>query len=428
MNILLTGATGFIGNQVLWFLVQQGHTVTACCRYPEKLLISDDSIKPLAIDFGNIDSSEQWLPYLNGIDAVINCVGIIAETATQTFTQLHTVAPIALFEAAAQTGVKKIIQISALGADEQATTPYHLSKKAADDALRGLSVQGFILQPSIVYGAGARSSALLHALAALPVHLLPDGGGQLLQPVAIDDVLAAVARCLEVDAVPETLALVGAEAISYADFLQGLRRRLGKQPAYSLSVSYRQLLAVAGLGRLLGEPILSKDTIAMLSRGNSASTEVISAFLHHPPASLEQQLFSKPATQAERWHAQLYFLKPVLGFTIALVWLWSGIISLFFYPHELSYRLLAATGISGIAAPVMLYGLAILDIGLGVATLCRYRLQRVLFWQIVIVLGYSVVVALMLPEFLIHPFGALLKNLPFVLCLVIYRQLTGERP
>jgi hypothetical protein len=179
---------------------------------------------------------------------------------------------------------------------------------------------------------------------------------------------------------------------------------------------------------LLGEPILSKDTIAMLSRGNSASTEVISAFLHHPPASLEQQLFSKPATQAERWHAQLYFLKPVLGFTIALVWLWSGIISLFFYPHELSYRLLAATGISGIAAPVMLYGLAILDIGLGVATLCRYRLQRVLFWQIVIVLGYSVVVALMLPEFLIHPFGALLKNLPFVLCLVIYRQLTGERP
>jgi hypothetical protein len=53
----------------------------------------------------------------------------------------------------------------------------------------------------------------------------------------------------------------------------------------------------------------------------------------------------------------------VLGVVIALVWLWSGITSLCFYPHELSYQLLAATGVTGIAAPVVLYGLAVLDNG-----------------------------------------------------------------
>jgi hypothetical protein len=76
----------------------------------------------------------------------------------------------------------------------------------------------------------------------------------------------------------------------------------------------------------------------------------------------------------------------------------------------------------------MLYGLAVLDIGLGVATLCRYHLQRLLLWQMAIVLSYSLIIAIALPEFLVHPFGALLKNLPFLVCLLIYKQLAGERP
>ncbi len=429
MNILLTGATGFIGNHLLQFLLSRGHRVTACCRNPERLLINSDNIKPLAIDFENYNTSEQWLPHLDSIDAVINCVGIIAETKSQTFAQLHNHAPSALFKAAAQVGVKKIVQISALGADAEAVSPYHLSKKAADEVLRGLPLDWFILQPSIVYGDGAQSSALFHALAALPVQVLPEGGKQLLQPIVIDDLVAVVCRCLEPDAVSQqTLALVGLEPISYADLLRGLRRRLGKPPVRTFSLPYRYLLAVAGLGKYIGEPILSKDNIAMLSRGNTADTHAITELLQRPPVSIYQQLLTKPATQAERWHAQLYFLKPMLGLVIALVWLWSGITSLFFYPHELSYQLLAATGVIGIAAPVMLYGLAVMDIGLGVATLCRYRLQSLLLWQIGIVLIYTVVVSFMLPEFLVHPFGAVLKNLPFLLCLVIYKQLAGERP
>lgn len=426
MNILLTGATGFIGNHLLRALLQQGHSVTACCRNPKRLLINTHT---LAIDFANVNTSEQWLTHLNGIDAVINCVGIIAETDGQTFAQLHTQAPITLFQAAAQIGVKKIIQISALGADTNAESPYHLSKRAADDVLRSLPVDWFILQPSIVYGEGAQSSALFHALAALPVHLLPDGGQTHLQPIYIDDLVAAVGRCLEANTPSQqTIALVGANPISYADLLQSLRQRLGKPPARTLSIPYRYLLTAASFGKYLGEPILSKDNIAMLSRGNTADANAITLLLGRSPVSIKQQLFEKPATQAERWHAQLYFLKPVLCVAIAFVWLWSGITSLFFYPHALSYQLLAATGITGITAPMMLYGLAVLDIGLGLATLLRYRTLTLLSWQIAIVLGYSLVVAVNLPEFLVHPFGALLKNIPFLLVLWIYRQLAGERP
>ena len=428
MNILLTGATGFIGNHLLSTLLRQGHQVTACCRHPQHLLITAENLTPLALDFAVSNTVADWLPHLNNIDAVINCVGIIAETKTQTFAKLHSEAPIALFQAAAQSGVKKVLQISALGADDHAQSPYHLSKRAADDQLRQLPLDWFILQPSIVYGDGAQSTALLHALAALPVQLLPDGGRQTLQPIHLDDVVAAVCQCLKhTTPARQTLALVGANPISYADLLKNLRRRLGKPAAVTVSVPMPFILLGARLGKWLGEPIFSKDTIAMLSRGNTADATAVSALLGRPPAAITKQLFEKPATQAEYWHAQLYFLKPVLWLSIALVWLWSGITSLVFYPHELSYQLLAELGITGKAGPLVLYGLALLDIGLGVATLARYKPNTLLMWQMAIVLGYSLIVAWSLPEFLIHPFGPLLKNLPFLLTLLIYHHLSGAK-
>jgi uncharacterized protein YbjT (DUF2867 family) len=429
MNILLTGTSGFIGSSVLTELLGRGYRVTACCRNPKQLNIRHHHLATLAIDFNEVDSIAAWLPHLQGIDAVVNCVGIIAETRTQRFETLHTKVPSALFTAAARAGVGKVVQISALGADDAAVSPYHVSKKAADEVLRQLPLDWFVLQPSLVYGDGGQSAALFHALAALPIHWLPDGGQQFIQPVDVEDVAAAVGRCLDADtAGGKTLALVGPEAITYADWLAGLRWRLGKREVAVVSVPMRYAKLAAGFGRWIGEPVLNPDSIAMLARGNSADVSGFSEFLGRPPANVTTHLFERTASQAERWQAGLYFLRPAAGWIVALVWLWSGITSLFFYPHDLSYRLLAETGIAGWLAPVSLYGLALMDITFGTATLCRYRIRSLLLWQCYVVLGYSIVVACRLPEFVFHPFGPLLKNLPFLALLLVYRVLEGERP
>ena len=163
-------------------------------------------------------------------------------------------------------------------------------------------------------------------------------------------------------------------------------------------------------------------------RGNSADPAAAAALLGRQPRGVEEMLFQQPASQAERLQAALYFFQPLLGLAIALVWLWSGITSLFFYPHALSYRLLADAGVAGIAAPLALHGLAAMDIALGMATLSRYRIETLLMWQIGIVLAYSLFVAWRLPEFWLHPFGPLLKNIPFLFCLLIYRQMLGVKP
>ncbi|MGR8935475.1 MAG: SDR family oxidoreductase [Gammaproteobacteria bacterium] len=430
MKIFLTGAGGFIGRHLIGALQRGGHTVIACVRKPAVFNRQYPQLHCVQGDFTAMTQVQDWQPLLQDADAVINCVGIIAESGAQTFAALHTLGPVALFKAAEQAGIKRIVQISALGADAEAQSPYHLSKKAADDFLATLNVDWFVLQPSIVYGDGAQSMALFHALAALPVSGVLDGGRQELQPVSVDDLCTTVLRCLQPEiAGRRIVAVVGPQAITFSELLAQLRRRLGKAPAPVISVPAGWAAHCGFLGQCCGIPALSADGIRMLLRGNSADAAPLAAFIGRQAASLTDKLFDKPATQAERWHAGLFFLRPVLRFAMALLWIGSGLVSAFFYPPQDSYRLLLAPlGIGGIFAPLTLYGLAFLDLLLGVALLFGYRLRRVIALQFAAIVVYSLVIAVALPEFWRHPFGPLLKNLPLLAALPILAVLEGERP
>lgn len=428
MNILLTGASGFIGHHILQVLEQQNHKVIACCRHPEKLFFKTEHTDILQLNYADMTAETDWLPHLQNIDAVINCVGIIVESNGQSFQTLHAQVPTHLFKAAEQAGVKKIIQVSALGADESAQSAYHLSKKAADDALRSLAVDWYVLQPSIVYGEGAQSMALFHALAALPIHALIDGGKQLMQPIHVSDLAATVVQCLKTETpICLTLPVVGPKAISFKRLLAQLRLRLGKKRAMTFSLPGALAQRSVFIGQWLGEPTFNAENIAMLRQGNSADADPITQFLGRPPKSLQNQLLGTPANQAERWHSGLYFLRPLLRLSLAFLWIWSGLVSIFFFPQEQSYQFLAASGITGTAAPVMLYGLAVMDIVLGIATLLAYRIRPLIIFQLSIIFLYTLTITFTLPEFWLHPFGPVLKNIPLLATLLVYLTLEGEK-
>ena len=427
MKILITGASGFIGRHLIHAL-RHRHTLKACVRNPDHWRRLGFDLDYVQTDFAAMTDETAWLPLLESIDAVINCVGIIAENPAQRFSELHSLAPQALFRAAQGSGVRKIIQISALGADSEAQSAYHLSKRAADEALARLPVDWFILRPSIVYGPGAQSMALFHALAALPVHIVLDDGQQLIQPVHIDDLVATVNLCLDGRCPAGSIIdVVGPQTIAYADLLALLRKRLGQATAPVVSVASRLAMKFSGAGKLLGIPALSADGIRMLLRGNNADAEPLSRLLERPPASVQEKLGDVPATQAERWHAGLLLLKPLLRFSLAVLWIASGLVSAFFFPPEQSYAWLAALGITGMPAPLFLYGLAALDILLGTALLIGYRLRATIALQIIATLAYSVVIAVGLPEFWLHPFAPLVKNIPLLIASLILAVLEGER-
>jgi uncharacterized protein YbjT (DUF2867 family) len=298
--VLVTGASGFIGSYLIQALLHAGHEVRACGRDAERLSARFPDAECLACDFRRDLDAQRWLPRVRGMDAIVNAAGIIRESGGNTFSALHTKAPRALFHACAQAGVPRVVQISALGADAQASSRFHLSKKAADDHLAGLALAWAIVQPSIVYGPGGKSFALFKALAALPVLPLIADGGQRIQPIHIDDLVRGIVQLIEK---PEPLRLrlaaVGPDPITVAEWLLRLRAWLGMPRARTLHVPLPLARLAARLGDALGQS--ASQTLGMLLRGNIADPQPWIQATGVQPRSIAEALCAQPAEQADRW-------------------------------------------------------------------------------------------------------------------------------
>lgn len=416
MIILITGATGFIGRRLTAALRGAGHRVIAASRHPGP----GDSV---AADFTRDFDVDAWVPKLAGVDVVINAVGIIREQGSQTFENIHTRAPQALFAACVKAGVKKIVQISALGADA-GKTRYFTSKHAADEQLAQLPIAWTIVQPSLVFGFGGTSAALFTLLASLPVTPLPSGGLQQVQPIHVDDVIAAILALVGTsDMNGRRLALVGPEPISLKEFLRRLRRRMELPRPWFVTVPATFMRAAASIAQYLPGSLLDPETLSMLEAGNTAPPDDTRRVLRGSPRAAEQ-LIADDQRDATRRAAQLGWLLPMLRISLALVWIWTGIVSLGLYPIQDSYELLARVGVGATLAPLMLYGAAVLDLLVGLATLVMSRLGWLWLLQLAVILGYTVIITFKLPEFWLHPYGPLSKNL--VMLAAIYFLYTLE--
>lgn len=284
MNILLTGASGFIGRNLGQVLMAAGHRIVPISRHD-------------GVDFSAMQTVERWLPRLRDVDAVINAVGIIGETGAQRFRALHAAAPIALFDACREAGVSRVIQISALGADDSAFSAYHLTKKAADDHLRRLDLDWFVLRPSVIYGRGGTSAEMFLRLARFPVLPVIGDGRQMLQPVHIGDVVATVMACLTARNTRRALDIVGNETVEYVEWLQRLRLAQGRNRAMVLLTPVRLVMFAAWLGQPLN-PMLRPENIRMLVKGYRGDGRPWREFLGRPAMEYSAELLDADAQQA----------------------------------------------------------------------------------------------------------------------------------
>jgi uncharacterized protein YbjT (DUF2867 family) len=391
LRILVLGASGFIGGHAAAALRAAGHEVLA----PR-------------IDFARALRPEDWRSTLQGADAVVNAVGILRERGRRTFNALHYAAPRALFDACRAAGVRRVIQISALGADEGARSRFHRTKRRADEYLASLDLDWAIVQPSLVFGEGGKSARLFTLLAAAPLTPLPGDGRQAVQPIHVDDLAEAIVKLAGVP-LKLTLQAVGPREITLREWLRILRAQLG-----------------LGRPRFLRVPLwavpVERETLAMLQRGNTAPAATLARLLRRPPRDPKD--FVSPAQGAVlALRAKLDWLVPLLRASVGAVWLGSGAVSLGLYPIEQSLALLERVGLGH---PAVLYGAAALDIALGLAT---FTVKGKWLWraQIALILGYTAVVSVFLPEFWLHPFGPLLKNLPMLAALVALHELAPRR-
>lgn len=410
MNILVCGADGFIGRALCDALVRGGHRVRKGVRHASH----DDEV---AIDYtADLDPSV-WLPRLHDIDVVINAVGILVERGDQTFDRIHRRAPVALFEAASNAGVRRIVQISALGAHD-GETAYFTSKRAADAYLLSLPVAHHVLRPALVYGPRGSSARFFRSVASLPVHPLPAGGHQLLRPIHLDELAEVVVRLVDGSVTDQpVLDLVGGTQLEYRQMLATYRASMGLTPAGSIGIPAAAIGLSAALLDRVPRSMLTRDTWRMLQSGSTAPVATTARVLGREPAGIET--FVAPADALPLRLEALGAWRPtVLRGALAITWIWTALCSAFIYPQAGSLALLAPVHLHGGVAIAALYLASALDLAFGVATLVRPG-RRLWAMQGGLIVAYSLAIAIAMPEFLWHPFGPLLKNLPILALLLI---------
>jgi uncharacterized membrane protein YphA (DoxX/SURF4 family) len=182
----------------------------------------------------------------------------------------------------------------------------------------------------------------------------------------------------------------------------------------------------ARAGNLLPGALLDSETLAMLERGNTASSRPLERLLGRAPRPVMRFIeTSEQVTQAR--NAELRWIEWLLRAGIASMWLIAGIVSLGLYPIEASLQLLAQIGVSASVAPLMLAGASLLDIVLGVLTLWPRAPRWVWSAQIALVTIYTLIISVRLPQLWLEPFGPVAKNLPILALLVLMRQLAVRR-
>jgi uncharacterized protein YbjT (DUF2867 family)/uncharacterized membrane protein YphA (DoxX/SURF4 family) len=418
VRVLIAGSTGFIGRQLAAAFAGAGHEVW--CGARTQLSAPQSCSRHVPLDYTSL-SVAALTPLVAGCDVVINAVGILRASDRQTFEALHTDGPRALFAACQAASVPRVIQISALGADRDAASRYHRSKRAADQFLMELPLDWAVVQPSLVYGPGGTSARLFDLLATLPVTPLPAGGRQQVQPVFIDDVIDVVLALAEHPGPLRcVLPVVGPEPLELRAFLAQLRAAMGKSRARALTVPGGLMRTAARAGDHMPGFLLDSDTWQMLERGNIADAGAMTQWLGRSPRPVRD--FVPPGQQPiRRLHADLLWLLPLLRASVAVMWVVAGVVSL--YRVDSSLELLRSIGSPPALAPILFGGAIIIDLAFGILTLWPRRPRRLWSAQIAVVVVYTLIITFTLPALWLEPFGPVAKNLPILALLLLLQQL-----
>ncbi|PUA81325.1 NAD(P)H-binding protein [Nocardioides currus] len=214
-TVLVTGATGFIGRRLVPALIDAGHTVRAMTRSPEKY---EGRGEPVGADVGDPDS---LAGALEGVDVAIYLVHSLDDPD---FERKDADAARNFSKAAADAGVRQIIYMGGLGADDGDLSAHLRSRREVEGLLGSDGVPVTVLRAAIVVGHGGISWELTRQLVKnLPAMVVPKWVGTRTQPIAIDDVVRYLAGVVDQDAALDRVFEIGGpDQLTYREMLQGV--------------------------------------------------------------------------------------------------------------------------------------------------------------------------------------------------------------
>lgn len=269
MRVLVTGGSGFVGRAVVAGLRAQGVGVRVLARGTRGIVEGVETVRGSVVDGTGLEEA------CRGCDAVIHLVGIIAEVGAQTYRRVHVDGTRNLLAAARVAGIRRWVQMSALGTRAGAVAEYHRTKWEAEEMVRASGLDWTIHRPSIVHGSGDGFVVFFARMSRWsPVLPLIGGGGMQFQPIAVEDVATCFVRALgRASTVGKTYDLCGRERFTLREILRQVLEVTGRRrwllPVPWVVAGMQAWVAEILFARLLGRnPPLNRDQLRMLREDN----------------------------------------------------------------------------------------------------------------------------------------------------------------
>ena len=255
--VTIFGGTGFVGRYVARRMAKEGWRVRCACRRPNDspFVRTYGVVGQVEPVFCNIRDDESVRATIRGSDAVVNCVGILAEGGKQTFRSVQQEGAARIARLAAEAGAERLVHVSAIGANENASSQYARTKALGEKAVLEAFPSAMIVRPSIIFGHEDEFFNRFAGMARMSRILPLVGGRTKLQPVYVDDVAAAIQMGVLGKAEPGIYELGGPDVSTFEEWMREM-----------LAITKRRALIVnapMSIARLMGRGFDGVKTVSL---------------------------------------------------------------------------------------------------------------------------------------------------------------------
>ena len=226
--LLLTGATGAVGSQLLPMLLESGQPVRCLVREPRRLGDRRVSVQITLGDLAALSDPYLLRQALRGVDTVVHLAATIRDQPPRRIEELNGLATVRLLRAAESLGVERFVFFSALNASRTQRTRFFRAKALAEQAVSSSPLDSIVFAPSIVYDHSDPWITLLRRFSFLPVMPVSGSGQARYQPIWARDVARCVVNALEDRGGGDRYELAGPETLSYDEISDLVSRASGR--------------------------------------------------------------------------------------------------------------------------------------------------------------------------------------------------------
>lgn len=286
MNVLVTGASGFVGGHTIKALVEAGHNVRGLSRkLPARARRAAGVDYRDGVDVGNADTltADQF----TGIEVVIHLVGIIQETSGgQSFERIHVEGTRNVVQAAVHSGtVRHFIYLSAIGSEPEAPARYSRTKFAAEQVVRESGLGYTIFRPSLIIGRDGEfveqmgdliRHGGLHVNLPFPFIPVPGSGLNKFQPIFVDDLTTCLVKSVtDPITLGQLYEIGGATQLTFNELLTKMAGAMKiKKPMLHAPIPILRVVA-AVMEKVMPKPPVTRDQLSNLGRDNITTSQAV---------------------------------------------------------------------------------------------------------------------------------------------------------